>query len=180
MTSTHSDSRLLRRSAYSAPSGPGDLPFPGAHRRRRRRRETRRLTSDGGDSAPSSGKKILPPRWLPRFPERETDREGGSPAPSARAISRVPLDAHLRQMGTERAGCVPSARSRAGGGRDGWSPRCGSRHGRRGAGAPIDGTAANCRDHRMGGGGAGWRAERRLLTTLVQGAGGKTQPDQIF
>lgn len=27
--------------------------------------------------------------------------------------------------------------------------------------------------------GGGWRAERRLLTTLVQGAGGKTQPDLL-
>ena len=131
----------------------------------------------GETAPPAREKKILPPRWLPRFPEREADREGGSPAPSARAISRVPLDAHLRQMGTERAGCVPSAPSRAGGGRDGWSPRCGSRYRRRGAGAPIDGTAASCHDHRMGGG--RWRAERRLLTTLVQGAGGKTQPDLL-
>lgn len=29
------------------------------------------------------------------------------------------------------------------------------------------------------GGGGRWRAERRLLTTLVQGAGGKTQPDLL-
>ena len=82
-TSTHSDSRLLRRSAYSAPSGPGDLPFPGAHRRRRRR-ETRRLTSDGGDSAPSSGKKkscrLAGSQGSPR--ERQTEK--GAPQPPQR------------------------------------------------------------------------------------------------
>lgn len=175
MTSTHSDSQLLRRSAYSAPSGPGDLPFPGAHRRPRG--DALADKRWGRHSAPSSGEKKNPAASLaPKVP-RERDRQRrGLPAPSARAISRVPPGARLQQMGTERAGCVPSPRSRTGGGCDGWSPRCSSQHRRRGAGPPIDGTAANCHDHRGVGVGWGERAGRRLLTTLVQGEGGKTQP----
>lgn len=129
-----------------------------------------------GDSAPSSGKNPAA-SLAPGFPEERDRQRRGSQPLSAGISHRVPLDAHLRQMGTERAGYCPQCPGRAGGGRDGWSPRCGSRHGRRGAGAPIDGTAANCVTTAWG---RGWRAERRLLTTLVQGAGGKTQQIRSF
>ena len=91
-----SDSRLLWRSAYSAPSGPGDLPFPGTHRRRQGDAPADKRW--GRHSAPSSEEKKKSCRLAgSQGSPRETDREGGSPVPSAQAISRVLLDAHLRQ-----------------------------------------------------------------------------------
>ena len=82
MTSTHSASQLLRRSAYSAPSGPGDLPFPGAHRRPRGDAPADKRW--GRHSAPSSGEKKNPAASLaPKVP-RERQAEKGAPQPPQR------------------------------------------------------------------------------------------------
>lgn len=55
------------RSAYSAPSGPGGLLFPGAHQKCRAGK--RWLTSDGGDTAPPALKNPAA-SLAPKVPER--------------------------------------------------------------------------------------------------------------